>query len=70
MKVKVHNKTYDGVLTPVMIILTDKDKESIKNMHSDSYKYCQYPSDKWSEEEIKEWMDALPGANLPIKDVC
>ena len=61
MKVKVGNKIYNGNDVPVMVILTDKDKENIKNMAPNCTKYCAYPITAKSLEhdryEIKRWMD-------------
>lgn len=57
MKVKIGNGgIYDGESVPVMVILSKQDKINIANMHPDCTKYCVYPSEKWSEEEIKFWM--------------
>lgn len=60
MKIKIGNKVYDGEKEPVMIILSNGEKEQIQNMHSDCTKYCVYPnSDYWKEndfEKIKQWM--------------
>jgi hypothetical protein len=60
MKVKVGNKIYDGKQEPIMVILSNKDKENIENMHPDATKYCMYPTtDEWIKDDykaIKEWM--------------
>lgn len=56
MKVKVGNMIYDGEYEPVMVILTDQDKENIKNMLPECASYCMYPSEKHSVEEIRKWM--------------
>ncbi len=55
MKVKVGDKIYDGSTEPIMVILTDVDKENIHNMPIENHKYCQYP-DSMSEEEAHEFM--------------
>lgn len=55
MKVKVGNKIYDGENEPVMVILSDKDKENIKRMPSDKTKYCSFP-EKSDIGKIEEWM--------------
>jgi hypothetical protein len=57
MKVKVGNKIYDGNEEPVMVILTDQDKENIKNMHPDCTKYCVYPESWGEQEEVSAWMN-------------
>lgn len=56
MKVKVGNKIYDGEYEPVMAILTDQDKENIKNMLPECTKYCMYPEAGYTVEEIQKWM--------------
>ena len=43
MRVKVGDKWYDGKEEPVMVELTDSDKENIANMAEDATKYCNYP---------------------------
>ena len=54
MKVKVGDTWYDGKKQPVMVELTDKDKENICEMPETSSKYCQYPAG-W-ERKIADWM--------------
>lgn len=39
MKVKIGDKIHDSNEEPIMLILDDQDKENIKNMHSDKYKF-------------------------------
>ena len=56
MKIKIGNKVYDSNTQPVMIILTDKDKDNISNMADWATKYCEYPDDM-SIEEVKKWME-------------
>ena len=61
MKVKVGKKVYDGEKEPVMVILTEQDKENIANMLPDAKKYCVYPKIiKWTGngyEGIHRWME-------------
>ena len=57
MKVKIGNKVYDAENQPIMVILSDKDKENIANMDENATKYCAYPDSGYSIEEIKEFMD-------------
>ena len=56
MKVKIGDKIYDPEDQPIMFILTDKDKENIRNMLPDNCKYCCYPNSGYTEEEIEEFM--------------
>jgi hypothetical protein len=61
MKVKVGHKIHDGAKEPVMVILTEQDKENIRNMSERDTKYCEYPEEKcWTNndyEMIKKWMN-------------
>ena len=56
MKIKVGNKIYDGEKEPVMVILSVADKENIKNMPEDNFKYCCYPDDMEADDILK-WME-------------
>lgn len=56
MKIKVGNKIYDGENEPVMAIFNEQDKINIANMHPEANRYCVYPTEKHSEEDIKKWM--------------
>jgi len=63
MKVKVGGKIYDGEEEPVMVILSDMDKENIASMAPDATKYCAYPhAEEWiraNYKKIKEWMKEI-----------
>jgi len=56
MKVKIGDTIYDAEDQPIMVILSDKDKENISNMLEANTKYCCYPSVGHTEEEIDEFM--------------
>lgn len=58
MKVKIGDMVFDGENTPVMVMLTEKDRESIASMASRQvgyYCYCQYP-DGLTEDDVKKFM--------------
>ena len=55
MKVKVGNKIYDPNKEPIMLILNDKDKENIKNMHPSATMFCSFP-DGMDRHEIEKYM--------------
>ena len=59
MKVKIGDTIYDGRSMPVMVILTDSDKQNIKNMLPECTKYAEFP-DEIPEDEIDRWMDDTP----------
>jgi hypothetical protein len=58
MKVKVGDKIYDSESEPIMVILSESDKENISNMLPEATKYCSFP-DKIPLEIIKEFMKTL-----------
>jgi len=60
MKVKIGDKIYNGEKEPVMVTLTEEEKEQINNMSPDNKGYCVYPDTKeWTENnfaKIVKWM--------------
>lgn len=56
MEVKIENTIYNSEDIPIVITLSDSDKNNIKNMREDNYKYCSYP-DHYDPEEIRKWMN-------------
>ena len=57
MKVKIGNTIYDAEDQPVMIILSDEDKENISNMPETNTKYCCFPCSGYTEKEIEDFMN-------------
>lgn len=55
MKVKVGSHLYDSEYEPIMVILSDKDKENISKMTQNSCKYICAPADM-EEGELKKWI--------------
>ncbi len=55
MKVKVGNTIFDGEVEPVMVIMTDKDKENIANMAEGATKYASAPDD-FDKDDFEAWM--------------
>ena len=55
MKVKIGTNIYDSNEEPIMLILDEKDKNNIKDMHPFATKFCSYP-DFMNEEEVKKFM--------------
>lgn len=60
MKVKIDDKVYDGEEVPIMIIVSEGEKKQIGNMPIGMNRYCIYPKNKYSGEEIMEWMERKP----------
>lgn len=56
MKIKVGNRIYSGEDEPIMVVLTDKDKENIANMLPECTKYCEYDNETHTIKEIEKWM--------------
>lgn len=55
MKVKIGDQWFDPETQPVMVVLTDQDKEAIKNMAPEDHRYCQFPPDL-DAEAVERWM--------------
>jgi len=56
MKVKIGNKIYSANDEPIMIILSDNDKENISNMIPMNHKYCVFP-ETFPKNKISEFMN-------------
>ena len=71
MKVKVGDKIHDSENEPVMVILSEQDKENIANMNPKANKYCVYPDGKeWEKNDykkIKDWMKISMSEEIPEK---
>ena len=55
MKVKIGNTVYDSNVEPIMIVLSDIEKNNISQMLEECHKYCSAP-DSLSEDEMREFM--------------
>jgi len=66
MKVKVGSEIYFGEIEPVMAILSDKDKENIKNMGTEDTKYCSFPDSMRGESCIDEFMNTDKPPKPPL----
>lgn len=55
MKVKIGNEIHDSKDEPIMIILSDKDKENITNMDKNCTKYCCF-ADNIDIKDIENFM--------------
>ena len=64
MKVKIGNKIYDPNEEPIMLILTDQDKENIKNMLPNCSKFIIFP-DSSIKEDIENWSDEIETKKHP-----
>jgi hypothetical protein len=57
MKVKAGDRVFDSNRLPVMIILSQQDKENIAHMHPECMKYAAFPGGWGNKEEMLAWMD-------------
>lgn len=55
MKVKVKTKVYDSEEEPIMIVLSEDDKENIRNMLPEETRYCSFPN-TINQNKIKKFM--------------
>lgn len=56
MKVKIGDKIYDSREQPIMVILSEMDKDYIATM-GEKKKYCCYPLEGYPPEKIRKWME-------------
>jgi hypothetical protein len=60
MKVKIGNKIYSSDDEPIMVILSETEKQQISDMRPKDSKYCVFPGlRKWTKDNHKvivEWM--------------
>ncbi len=57
MIVKIGMDVFDSSEQPIMLVLNKKDKENISNMLPEATKYCAFPAEGFSEDEIKIFME-------------
>lgn len=56
MKVKIGDVVYDSESVPVMLVMTEFDKENISNMQREATKYASFP-DGWGDvDTMTKWM--------------
>lgn len=55
MIVKIGDKLYDSEQEPIMIVLSDDDKNNITQMLPEAKKYCSFP-EAMELNEIKNFM--------------
>ena len=58
MKVKVGDLLFNSENTKIMVILSEIDKENIKNMNPNCSKYCAYPETE-NEDDVASWMNDI-----------
>ena len=72
MKVVIDGKTYDGEKVPILLILSDDDKENLANMSETCSRYLCYP-EGMAEEDANEILyadyAAIPVTHEPEKSV-
>lgn len=55
MKVKLNNIIYDSEKQPIVLVLSQEEKELIGNMSSEDFKFCSFPEDM-TIEKVQEFM--------------
>lgn len=55
MKVKIDSIIYDSDSTPIMLILSQEEKEEIGSMQQESTCYCKHPD--LSQKAVEQFMD-------------
>ena len=53
MKIWVDGKLYDPSDGLIAVVLTDKDKENISNMHPDASVYSEFDGTNINDEDVK-----------------
>ena len=56
MKVKIGNVIYDSNFEPIMVILSQEEKELIDSMAGSSFKFCSFPESENDTEKIQNFM--------------
>lgn len=60
MQVKVGDRYYDSEEEPIMVILTEKEKNDVVSMVGTKYtKMCKAPAE-YGDAEFKQFMDMTP----------
>lgn len=64
MHVKIGTVVFDSGKVPIGIVLTDMDRQQIAAMPPGTHMFCAYPSDKFTPDEIQQWMNAPADAAI------
>lgn len=56
MKFKVHGVQFDERF-PIMVTLTEQDKETIRNMPKEATRLASFPAGWGDKDEMDSWMD-------------
>lgn len=57
MRVKIGNTYNDSLKEPIMIVFDEGETDFIGNMGIEQSKYCSYPNEGYTKEEIEEFME-------------
>jgi len=64
MQVRIGDKIYDADQQPIMLVLSDLDRQQIAAMPAGLHCFCAFPADKFNQEDIQRWMESpLPPAS-------
>ena len=56
MRVKIGDQIYSSNDEPILLILDEGDRQGIINLDPDAKGYCVYPQEKFTPDQIAEWM--------------
>ncbi|MBL4951053.1 hypothetical protein JK635_02210 [Neobacillus sp. YIM B02564] len=56
MRIKIGENWYDSTKEPIMIIFDEGEQDQIAYM-GDLKKYCSYPNEGFTEQEIEKFME-------------
>jgi len=65
MQVRIGDTLYDADKTPIMLVLTDLDRQQIAAMPPGLHRFCVFPADKFNQEDVQKWMESpLPPSGV------
>jgi len=59
MKVKIGNTLYDSTQIPILLILSDEDKDLLSRMDPEANSFCSFP-EGINKEAVHNWMQKEP----------
>ncbi len=64
MQVRIGDTLYDADKQPIMLVLSDLDRQQIAAMPAGLHRFCVFPADKFDKDTIQQWMESpLPPPN-------
>jgi hypothetical protein len=63
VRIKIGESWYDSLEQPIMIVFDELEQDQIAHM-GELKKYCSYPPEGFTEEEIEDFMEFEEEANV------